>query len=137
MNIEDMTVREQAQRRYDSRLEDLKRLWEAYCEGEEEVEDLGNIYDYGLDFSYVAPETFSDQKHGYFRYQLSYGGPTEEFRFFVDRDMRVYKIEFWLLVWFDGAHVLLTGKDYNFMEEIFEWFSEMGCVEYEYEQAMM
>lgn len=59
--------------------------------------------DYGLATDYVAPETFDDQEEGYFRFQISYGGPSEEIRFYVNPDFSVHCIEFWLLDWFDGA----------------------------------
>ena len=34
------------------RLDDLRKLWSAYLQGEENTEDLGSIYDYGLGFDY-------------------------------------------------------------------------------------
>lgn len=37
--------------------------------------------EYALSFDYVEPDTFDDQDRGYFRYQISYGGPSEEVRF--------------------------------------------------------
>jgi hypothetical protein len=61
--------------------------------------------EYGLAFDYVPAGTFDDQRHGYFRYQLSYGGPSEEFRFFVDLERQLVKAEFWLLDWFTGQSV--------------------------------
>lgn len=114
---------------------DLSKLWEAYKDGEEEVEDLGTFGEYGLAFDYVAAGTFSDQKVGYFRYQICYGGPTEEFRFYTDAEYNVGTIEFWLLDWFDGASIDLTGSDFNLLEEIFEDFKGCGCVQAEYEKA--
>ena len=63
------------------RMSDLRRLWAAYCAGEEGHGELGSLADYGLCFDYVAPETFGDQSQAYFRYQLSWGGPSDEFRF--------------------------------------------------------
>lgn len=37
--------------------------------------------EYALCFDYVASGTFSDQEEAYFRYQISWGGPSEELRF--------------------------------------------------------
>ena len=56
-----------------SRISALRRLFKAYQEGQEEgIDDLGTFPEYGLCFDYVAPNTFKDQKRGYFRYQLSW-----------------------------------------------------------------
>lgn len=59
---------------------------------------------YGLCFDYVEPETFTEQLEGYWRFQISYGGPSEEIRFYYSAGAsRPYRIEFWYLDWFDGA----------------------------------
>lgn len=113
----------------ESRVTDLRELWEGYCNGEEDDEDMGNIYDYGLSFDYVPAGTFSDQREGYFRYQLSTGGPGDEFRFFADAAKDVHRIEYWFLDWFDGACRVLTGEDEELLMEIWEWFEEGGAVE--------
>jgi hypothetical protein len=104
------------------------------------VEDLGNLYDYGLCFDYVAPGTFEDQDEGYFRYQLSWGGPSDEFRIFADQSGRgwsIYRIEYWFLDWYDGASRRLHGEDLEFMRELVEsFFEECGSMDSAYEQAM-
>lgn len=62
--------------------------------------------EFGLSFDYVAPATFNDQKEGYWRYQISFGGPSEEIRFYASSPHSdPYKIEFWYLDWGDGAAV--------------------------------
>jgi len=61
------------------------------------------FYEYGLSFDYVQTETNGIQDEGYFRYQLSWGGPSTEFRFYVNPDMSMHKCEYWYLDWFDGA----------------------------------
>ncbi len=81
------------------RLEDIGPLLRG-----EEVEGLGTFEEYGLSLDYVAPETFNQQAEGYFRYQISWGGPSDEFRFFVNPDLLCHRIEYWFLDWFDGAH---------------------------------
>ena len=90
-------------------------------------DDLGRLEDYGLDFSYVAPGTFRDQRAGYWRYQLSTGGPGTEIRFFENGD-----IEYWLLDWFDGASVDITD------DEIAQWIRDWWepFFEHEKEKAM-
>lgn len=106
---------------FESRIEDLRKLWDLYMEDSEACDDeLGHIYEYGLGFWYTKPNTYQNQKEGWFTYQLSTGGPGEEFRFFCNPDLSLYRIEFWYLNWFDGAKVNLVGKDFDFMEDFFE-----------------
>ena len=64
----------------------------------------------GLGFDYVEPKTWDDQLEGYWRWQLSWGGPGDEFRIFVNPDKSVHRIEYWYLDWYDGAHVTLDAK---------------------------
>lgn len=112
------------------RLQDLQRLWKAYCkDGEGDVEDLGNIFEYGLCFDYVALGTFGKQRKGYFRYQLSWGGPSDEFRFFCGPELQPYRIEYWFMDWFDGARRILKGKNEILLLEIWEWFKEGGAID--------
>jgi hypothetical protein len=129
------TCEERVNAELESTLEDLRKLWDAYCDGLEDVEDLGNIYDYGLAFDYVPAGTFKDQEQGYFRYQLSWGGPSDEFRFFTDYECNPSHVEYWFLDWFDGAHKVLRGDDERLLLEIFSWFDDMGSVEREFEEA--
>ena len=64
----------------------------------------------GLCFDWVEPKTWDDQLEGFWRWQLSYGGPGDEFRIFVNPDKSVHRIEYWYFDWFDGAHVTLDPK---------------------------
>jgi hypothetical protein len=109
---------------------DLRRLWEAYQKGgEDNVEDLGNIFEYGLAFDYVEPGTFNGQRRGYFRYQLSTGGPGDEFRFYCDERLAPVKVEYWFLDWFDGAKVTPQGKNLALLLELWGWFKDGEAVE--------
>ena len=101
----------------------------------DELYNLGTFHEYGLSFDYVPEGTFGVQKEAYFRYQLSWGGPSDEFRFFVNPSFKPYRIEYWFLDWFDGANVVLEGKDEELLEEIFDFFKEIGSVEAEYEKT--
>src|SRR5690606_11942655 len=94
-----------------------------------------SLYDYGLAFDYVAPGTFDCQAEGYFRYQLSYGGPSDEFRFFVNPDFSCHRIEYWFLDWFDGASRRLHGGELALMLGVFEFFLAAGSVDSAYKQA--
>jgi hypothetical protein len=109
-------------------LADLRARWDAYCAGKEE--DGETLAEYGLSFDYVEPGTFTDQREGYFRYQLSWGGPSEEFRFFVNPDLSCHRVEYWFLDWFDGAHRALAGDDLTFLLRLWDWFNESGSAQY-------
>jgi hypothetical protein len=102
------------------RLEQLHDMWEAYCDPDNDdnyTEDGENIYEFGLSFDYVEPDTWDDQPEGYWQYQLSYGGPSDEFRFHDDG-----RIEYRYHDWFDGAGRVLMGEEYTFMEQLAEQF---------------
>ena len=122
MPADKVTCAERLQTEYEERMSDLRKLWAAYGTGKEEVEDLGSIYDYGLCFDWVERHTFENQPEGHYRYQLSCGGPQDEFRFFP----RHWRVEYWFLDWFDGAHLEPTGDDRDLLTEIYGWFEEMG-----------
>jgi len=98
------------------RLNDLRCLMLDYDEGH----NMESLDEYGLCFDRVYPETFDDQPEGYWRYQISYGGPAEEIRFYFDHSTpsdesggasRCYRIEFWHLDWGDGANVDITDDE--------------------------
>ena len=118
------------------RVEDLRYLLKMSYRGAYDNE-LGDLEEYGLDFSYVPPDTWDDQKEGYFRYQLSWGGPSDEFRFYVNPDFSVYQIEYWFLDWYDGAKRELHGKDYDLLEEVYNYmWNETGLTKILFEEAM-
>ena len=75
---------------------------EIFDEYEDEIrqEVYESFESYGLSFDVVHTE---DAGESYVRYQICWGGPTEEFRFFCDFNRKPYKVEFWFLDWFDGA----------------------------------
>jgi len=130
---------------FDRGLDDWRKCPSCNGEGvldeEGNIEDLGNMYEYGLAFDYVAPGTFDNQDEGYFRYQLSWGGPSDEFRIYADKrgqySWSVYKLEYWFMDWFDGAKRHLRGTDRELVEEIFQsFFVDSGSAEAEYEKAI-
>ncbi len=124
---------------FESTMEDLAGMWERHCEGIEDHED-GNLYEYGLCFDYVAPGTFDDQREGFWRYQLSTGGPGTEFRIYASLDgeygVAIYRIEYWYLDWFDGAKVEVTGDDFTFLDDLFtNFFGEVGSFHHAHKEA--
>ena len=113
--------------------------YEAATEGEQIAleafnEDVGGydtffdyINNYGLGFDYVEKGTFTDQKRGYFRYQLSWGGPSDEFRIYVDYDEQITHIDYWFLDWGDGASVRIPEDSISY--EVCEQFTELSVAE--------
>ena len=101
----------------------------------EELENSDGIYlgEYALSFDFVAPDTFDDQSYGYWRYQISYGGPTEEIRFHTEfnedsKEQEFYftkdvitNVEYAYLDWFDGATMTLEDGD----KDLAMWVYEM------------
>ena len=70
---------------------------------------------YFLGWDFVEPFTFGeDQKAGYWRLQISWGGPSSEYRIYVDSEKAIRKIEYWYLDWFDGANVDVPHDSVSF-----------------------
>lgn len=118
----------------ENRLNDLKELWEVYIGRKEPTDEISeeSYLEYGLSFDYVDAGTDSTDDN-YFRYQISYGGPSEEFRFFCYKDHQgnwmLSEIEFWYMDWFDGASATVTGDHYKFMKEVFHDFDDLGMLD--------
>ena len=108
------------QQRIDEKLENLAELMTEYMEYGDLYENGNDAYppfhEYGLSFDFVESDTFDDQTEPYWRYQLSWGGPSDEIRFFSDRT------EYWFLDWFDGAHRDISAKQWA--RDLRELFSE-------------
>ena len=120
------------------RIRDIRKLWKLYTNGEDQSDpDLGRFDEYGLAFDYVAPNTFSDQPRGYWRWQISYGGPSDEFRFHGDGPRHIARIEYTFLDWFDGYTRKLMGNDEALLREIWDsYFEESGAAQAEFDKAM-
>ena len=91
----------------------MKDIRTLFYSVEQKTEDLGSLYDYGLCLDFVEAGTFENQKASYHRYQLSWGGPSDEFRIYLNGD-----VEYWYLDWFDGAYVNVTGEDAEIIKDI-------------------
>ena len=96
-------------------------------------DDLPPFNEYGLGFDYVPAQTFEDQETGYWRYQFSWGGPSDELRFYGDAQSHVYKVEYWFLDWFDGAHINVTKEPCA--QWLIEEFSGMEMFAYALKEA--
>ena len=97
----------------------------------EELENSEGIYlgEYALCFDFVEPNTFDDQPYGYWRYQISWGGPSEEIRFNTEFDEDstdrftkdvITNVEYAYLDWFDGATITLENDDKDLAMWVYE-----------------
>jgi hypothetical protein len=130
------TCKERIGKELRSTIKTLRRLWELNQQDPDDSDpDLGSFNEYGLGFDYVAAGTFTDQREGYFRYQLSWGGPSDEFRFYTDAARQVTRIEYRFMDWFDGAKRILKGGDLALLMEIWNYFAECGSVEAAFDKA--
>lgn len=118
-------------------IHDLRKLWKLNQKDPEAYDpDLGSFNEYGLAFDYVAPGTFTGQLEGYWRYQISYGGPSEEFRFYASApQFPPYRLTFVFMDWGDGHERALTGKDLALLLEIWQDFQGTGTVEHVFKEA--
>lgn len=122
-----------------STIADLRKLWRAYQAGEDSKlyqktsEDLGRFEEYGLSFDYVT----RDKGPAYWRYQISWGGPSAEFRFYSNGPTRKpWRISFCFMDWFDGYNRSLVGRDLALLLEIWEDFADCESTKYAYDEAM-
>lgn len=90
----------------------------------EKYEEVGGFDIYGLGFNFVEAKTFGNQNQGYYRFQLSFGGPTEEIRFFVDNT-----IEFVYLDWGCGIGFDISSE--HWAEQLKNYFEEIEVINFE------
>ena len=74
-------------------------------------EDLLNPEFEGLAFDYVEPHTFEYQVEGHWRWQFSWGGPSDELRAFVNENKEIHRLEYWFMDWMDGAKLELKPDE--------------------------
>jgi len=78
-------------------------------EKHEDLQLYEDLFDYvnqsALGFDFVSVDTFEDQERGYWRLQMSWGGPSDEFRIYVNPENEIDYIDYHYLDWFDGASV--------------------------------
>lgn len=96
---------------FNSRMGDIKLILQDVGVANDLPQDIS---EYGLSIDFVPANTFEGQREGYTRYQLSWGGPSEEFRVFTT----IPRVEFWYLDWYDGASVQLSNRDANIIRRI-------------------
>ncbi len=102
--------------KYQDRLEQFEKA------KKKEKDFFEYVNEAGLCFDRVEAGTFKDQRAGYWRWQLSWGGPSEEFRLFDNGDL-----EFWYLDWFDGASVDVQDEIFENIMANFKELSRDAC----------
>ena len=99
-------------------LENVQNDLETLLNAEDyETEELGSLYEYGLEFS---PVPYNEDEGGaikYYRYLLSHGGPSTEIRFYPHRT------EFVFLDWFSGVGFDVSSDEV--FQQLREWFGEL------------
>lgn len=122
---QELKCKDKVKHAFESRMKDIRQLF--YSDGLEEDseeiiqgdtvkhirETLGVLNEYGLCIDKVEAGTFKGQREDYIIYQLSWGGPSEEFRIYKNGD-----VEFWFLDWWEGACVQVYGEDADIIKEI-------------------
>ena len=121
----------------DRTVEYLRLALDAYYGNEVEDDEIdeNSLWEYGLGFDYVPGGTEYNEGNGYFRWQLSWGGPSDEFRFYADADLSCHFVEYAFLDWYDGATRELLGDDKTLLLEIYSLFNDMGSLQAEIEKA--
>ena len=77
--------------------------------------DLRNNEFEPLGFDYVEPGTWDDQLEGYYRWQFSWGGPSDELRGYVNLDKSIHRLEYWFLDGGDGAKIdIPKGEEHEY-----------------------
>jgi len=99
---------DRVQERWHSRRDELEKF---------DANGWDMFHEYGLDFSYVEPDTFDNQPKGYHRFQISWGGPSDELRFYTrgesldNEESIIDKVEYWFLDWFDEASIDVSKEE--------------------------
>ena len=82
--------------------------------------------EYGLSFDYV--ELDKDTERDYFKYLLSYGGPSEQIRFYDNG-----AIEYVYLDWFCGVGFDVTNDDV--FKQVQDYFKELDMLNFEQKRS--
>ena len=85
--------------------------------------DLRNNEFEPLGFDYVEPGTWPEQLEGYYRWQFSWGGPSDELRAYINKDNSIHRLEYWFMDWMDGAKLELQPDTHG--ENVWQRLQEM------------
>ena len=107
----------------------------------QDYEHYEDFFDYvnqsGLSFDFVEANTFEGQKFGYWRFQMSWGGPSDEFRIYTDCEKNINYIEYWFMDWFDGASIRINDDViYHLCQMFLECSEHPEPYQYEAEEVV-
>ena len=93
------------------------------------------VNEYGLAWDFVEPKTEYNSGAGYYRWQISWGGGSDEFRIYISEEYlphrnEIKKIEYWFLDWYDGASI---ETSHELIQEIIDCFLECSEIKTERE----
>ena len=101
---------------YNGRLEQLRATMADVDKAEKDENGIT-----WLDFSYVEAHTFNGQERGYYRWQLSWGGPSDEYRIWMNPN-GIEHITYHFMDWYDGAEMEVYDNEIQeFIEDVFEF----------------
>lgn len=104
--MKQQTCAERIKSNLKDREEDLMRFYNAWYGKEKWTDEISNEWQsYGLSYDFVEASDSNNQE-GYYRFQISWGGPSDEIRFYDNRT------EYWFLDWFDSAKIDISNKPY-------------------------
>jgi len=118
MKPKNETCKERINRNLKSREEDFLRFMNNYDEKTRE-----EFYSYGLSFDFVELSEYNKEEE-YYRYQLSWGGPSDEIRIYKD------KVNYVFMDWFDYADKDITQK--NWVKWLVSDFQELEMLPLNY-----
>ena len=104
----------------------VQSSWESQEEDYKNFKDEGDyesLYDYvnqtALSFDKVHKNSKENIDRSFYRLHLSWGGPSTEFRAFLNADHDIDYIEYWYLDWFDGASINIPrdSKSWEVVED--------------------
>ena len=113
---------------YQSRLKDISNAY-----NNDNLDVAQWLSEYGLSWDYVVSDTFDNQSEGYYRWQLSWGGPSDEFRIYTDNDKNIKSVEYWYLDWFDGSSINITDKE---VINVISWQLDCDLTPIEHEEKV-
>ena len=67
---------------------------------------------YSLCFDFIdGAQAEQENTMNHWRWQISWGGPSDEFRIFWNLEIGIFKIEYCFFDWYDGAKITLNDGD--------------------------
>ena len=121
---EEIRNKQQAYRSYRSCMSTIRKLFRLWQKNPAAYDTDGyRLEDYGLEFSFQAAEG----QPPYWRWLLSWGGPSEEVRFYArpDEPDNLYAVEYWFYHWgFSKRYRISAPTYYSLLAELWaEYFT--------------